>query len=174
LLLVTALAAGLIGGLIEETLFRGAMLTAIQQRGSTSLAVISTSFIYALVHFLQPETYPDPNTLNWLSGFAVLKNAFSSLLQPVQIVDSFIALFLAGTLLAIIKIRTDSLAMCIGMHAGWVFIIKIFRRVTNSNENSDYAFLTGSYDQVIGYLAAVCVTLAIIIYIGMKNRSQAN
>lgn len=171
-LLITALAAGLVVALIEETLFRGAMLTAIQRQSSVLFAVVSTSFVYAFVHFLQPEI--DPSTLNWSSGFVLLKNAFLPILNPTQIVDSFIALFLAGVLLAIIKARTNQLAICIGIHAGWVFIIKLFKRVTDSNIQSEYAFLTGSYDKVIGYLAAICISLAIVIYISMKNRPQTN
>ena len=173
-LLITALAAGLIIALIEETLFRGAMLTAIQRQSSNFFAVISTSCLYAFVHFLQPETSLVPNTLNWSSGFIVLKNAFLPLFQPTKLVDSFIALFLAGILLALIKIRTNKLSICIGIHTGWVFTIKLFKRVTDTNINSEYAFLTGSYDKVIGYLAAICITCAIIICIRMKFRPQTN
>ncbi len=174
LLLMTAIITGLLVALIEETLFRGAMLSAIQRQGSILFAVVSTSLFYAFVHFLQPETLHDPNTLGWLSGLTVLKNAFLPLLQPMYIVDSFIALFLAGTLLAIIKIYTNKLAICIGIHAGWVFTIKTLKQVTDTNVYSEYAFLSGDYDNVIGYLAAICIAFTIVIYIGMKNRSPAN
>lgn len=171
-LLLTASAAGLVIALIEETLFRGAMLTAIQRQSSALFAIVSTSFVYALVHFLQPEIIA--NTINWSSGFMLLKTAFLPLLHPIQIVDSFIALFLAGALLAIIKVRTNKLAICIGIHVGWVFTIKILKRVTDTNIHSDYAFLTGSYDKVIGYLAAICITLAIVLYLRMNSRPQEN
>lgn len=173
LLLITAVTTGLLVALIEETLFRGAMLSAIQRYSSTLFAVVTTSFCYAFVHFLQPEVYQDANTLGWSSGFMVVKDAFLSLSQPIQIVDSFIALFLAGGLLAIIKVRSNKIATCIGVHAGWVFTIKVFKRVTNSNDFSEYAYLAGNYDNVIGYLAAVCIACAIVIYIGMKNRTQS-
>lgn len=171
-MLIKAASAGLLIAVLEETLFRGAMLTAIQRQNSVWIAVISTSLLYALVHFLQSEIGPD--TLNWASGFVLLKNSFLPILNPIQIVDSFIALFLAGVLLAIIKTQTNRLALCIGIHAGWVFIIKLFKRVTDANIYSEYAFLTGSYDNVIGYLAAICITLAIVIYISMKNRIETN
>ncbi len=172
LLLITAVAAGLVIALIEETLFRGAMLTAIQRQSSNLFAVFSTSFLYAFVHFIEPKTNVVSHTLNWSSGFILLKYAFLPLLEPTKIVDSFIALFLAGVLLAIIKIRTNRLAICIGIHTGWVFTIKIFKRVTDSNTYSEYAFLTGSYDKVIGYLAAICIIIAIVICIRMKYRPQ--
>lgn len=168
----SAAAAGCIVALIEETLFRGALLTAVRRKGSVFLAVTSTSFFYALVHFLQPEPYQDPHALSWMSGFALLGDAFSFLSNPMQVLDSFIALFAAGILLAIVRVRTGRLALCIGMHAGWVFTIKIFKRVTNSNDASPFAFLTGTYDQVVGYLATVCLILAIVIYLKISSRAQ--
>lgn len=173
-LLIKAAAAGLLIALVEETLFRGAMLTAFQRQNSVWFAVISTSLLYALVHFLQPEIDQNPNTLNWLSGFSVLINAFLPLLTPMHYIDSFIALFLAGVLLAIIKTQTNRLALCIGIHVAWVIIIKMLKRATNPNYNSEYAFLTGSYDKVIGYLAAICITIAIVICIRMKHRPRTN
>ena len=53
--IVTALIAGLIIALIEETLFRGAMLSAIKKHGSVLLAIVTTSLIYASVHFIEPN-----------------------------------------------------------------------------------------------------------------------
>ncbi len=174
LLLVMATITGLLVGLIEETLFRGAMLNAIQRYNSALFAVVTTSFIYAFIHFLRPEIHLDASTLDWSSGFAVVNNAFLALLHPIQIVDSFIALFLAGMLLAIINVRGNQLATCIGIHAGWVFTIKVFKRATDSNTSSEYAYLAGNYDNVIGYLAAVCIALTIVIYLGMRKRTPSH
>lgn len=173
-LLIAALAAGLIIALLEETLFRGAMLTAIQRQSSKWFAIIASSLVYALMHFLQPATHLDASTLNWSSGFIVLKSAFLPIFQPMQIIDSCLALFLAGMLLALIKIRTNKLAICIGIHMGWVFTIKVFKRVTNSNIYSEYSFLVGSYDKVIGYLAAICIAVAIIVYLKLQDRPEIN
>lgn len=167
-LLLTALVAGILIGLIEETLFRGAMFTAIKQQSSFLFAAITTSFIYALVHFLQPTIEINPDTLNWTSGFTFLQDALFQLTKVSEIFDSFVALFLAGALLAIIRLRSNRIALCIGIHAGWVLAIKVFKRVTDSNPHSDFAFLTGNYDKVIGYLAAACITCFIIFLIKPK------
>lgn len=59
-----------------------------------------------------------------------------------------------------------------GIHAGWVLAIKVFKRVTDTNALSDYAFLTGSYDKVIGYLAAICIAVFIILYLSLQNKSH--
>lgn len=167
LLLTTAAATGLLIALIEETFFRGMMLGAIRRHHSTLFAVGATSVVYAAVHFLQPEPYPA--TPDWSSGFVVVKNALLSLSHPLQIVDSFVALLLAGWFLAVVKMRSDTLAFCMGIHAGWVFAIKVFKRVTNSNDYAEYAWLSGDYDGVIGWLAAVCIGGALVVYVGMKK-----
>ncbi len=171
-LVITALIAGLIIAFIEETLFRGAMLSAIKKRSSVTFTIIVTSIIYALVHFIQPDIELDSNTLNWTSGFMLLKDALPGLADMNQIFDSFIALFLAGVLLSIVRIRTNRIALCIGIHAGWVIAIKVFKRVTDTNVYSDYAFLTGSYDKVIGYLAAVCIVIFILLLIKLQNQNN--
>ncbi len=167
-LVITALIAGLIIAVLEETLFRGAMLGAIKKHSSAIFAVVVTSLFYALVHFIQPDIELDSETLNWTSGFVILKNALSGLANIPLIIDSLIALFLAGALLAIVRIRTNRIALCIGIHAGWVITIKIFKRVTDTNVHSDYAFLTGSYDKVLGYLATVCIAIFIALLLNIK------
>lgn len=172
-LVIAALIAGLIIAFIEETLFRGAMLSAIKKRSSVTFAIIVTSIIYALVHFIQPNIELDPNTLNWTSGFILLKDALPGLADMNQIFDSFIALFLAGVLLSIVRIFTNRIALCIGIHAGWVIAIKVFKRVKATNIYSDYAFLTGSYDKVIGYLAAVCIAIFIMLLIKLQNQNNS-
>lgn len=162
-LIITSLIAGLIIGFIEETLFRGAMLGAIKKHSSATFAVVVTSLFYALVHFIQPDLELDTDTLNWASGFVLLKSALPGVADIAAIMDSFMALFLAGALLSLVMLRTGKIALCIGIHAGWVIAIKVFKRVTDSNPASEYAFLTGSYDKVIGYLAAISIVIFIIL-----------
>lgn len=169
---VTALVAGLIIALIEETLFRGAMLSAIKKHGSALFAIVSTSLIYASVHFLEPNLDYASDSLHWGSGFILAKDALSSVTDISRIADSFIALFLAGVLLALVRIRSHRIALCMGIHAGWVMAIKTLKSVTDSNGQSDYAFLTGSYDKVIGILAAISITVFIIIYLKRQTQNQ--
>ncbi len=170
-LVATSIVASLIIGFLEETLFRGAMLGAIKNHSTAMFAVVVTSLFYAMVHFIKPDIELNTNDLNWASGFVLLKNALPGLANIPAIMDSFIALFLAGVLLSLVRLRTNRIALCIGIHAGWVIAIKIFKRVTDSNPASEYAFLTGSYDKVIGYLAAICITIFIILALNMMKQN---
>lgn len=163
--IVTALIAGLIIALIEETLFRGAMLSAIKKHSSTMFAIAVTSLIYAAVHFIEPNLDYETNSLHWASGFVLVKDALSSVANITYIADSFLALFLAGVLLALVRIRSHRIALCMGIHAGWVMAIKTFKSFTDSYAQSEYAFLSGSYDKVIGYLAAISIIVAIFLYL---------
>ena len=171
-LILTALISGLIIGFLEETLFRGAMLSAVKKHSSTIFAVVATSLFYALVHFIQPDIELKADSLHWSSGFVLLKNAFAGFANFPGIADSFIALCLAGVLLAIVRLKTNNIALCIGIHAGWVIVIKVFKRVTDSNPNSEYAFLTGNYDKVIGYLAAICITVFITLTLTLLQKND--
>ena len=167
--IIGVLASGLISGLIiallEETLFRGVMLSAIRRESTAFIAITATSFFYALVHFIKPEIKFYSNSLDWSSGFVYLKNALANLASISQIVDSLIALFLAGVLLSIVRLRTNRIAICIGIHAGWILVIQVTKRITDSNSDSEFAFLTGSYDNVTGYLAAGFLVLLIVLYL---------
>jgi LPXTG-motif cell wall-anchored protein len=42
----------------------------------------------------------------------------------------------------------------VGLHAGWVFIIKFSKTLTDAAPPGAWSFLVGSYDGYTGYLAA--------------------
>lgn len=157
LLLKTAL-VGLVGGLlvgfIEETFFRGGLYGAIRRGHGFGLALLLSSLFYAALHFISPPALPDQSAFTWSSGLLMLSGAFAQFSQW-QIIDSFLALFVLGAFLAVIRERTGNIAFCIGLHAGFVFVIKIVREFTQVDPNSSFGFMAGNYDGVIGYLSAV-------------------
>ncbi len=156
-----ALAAGLLIALGEELFFRGALFSAIRRRGSAAEALLGSSLLFALVHFLKPAALPGDQPLGWSLSWDLFRGAFSgtSLLANL---DSLVALFFAGLLLAALRERSGHIGYCIGVHAGWVFVIKLTRLFTDGNPASPYAFLVGSYDGVIGYLAAAWMGLLLL------------
>ncbi len=70
----------------------------------------------------------------------------------------------AGFFLALIRHRTGRIAECIGIHAGWVMVIQIFRKLTYPNTENSWTFVVGSFDGVIGLLAGVWFTALGIAY----------
>jgi hypothetical protein len=87
-----------------------------------------------------------------------------------------LALFCAGLFLAAVRlVRLDYLALCVGIHAGWVVVIKLGRRYTNPDPHVPLARLVGPYDQIIGYAAAGWITLllAALLYLSWRARRRA-
>ncbi|MCF6354277.1 MAG: CPBP family intramembrane metalloprotease [Candidatus Polarisedimenticolaceae bacterium] len=159
--LISGLIGGLLIGLIEETFFRGAMYQAIRRNAPAFSAIAFSSLLYAAVHFIDPVRLTEP--VGWLSGLQILAGAFWQLGDWATL-DSFIALFVVGAFLGVVREQTGNIAYCIGLHAGWVLIIKCTKKFTSNNHGSEWAFLTGSYDGITGYLAAIWLLLLISLY----------
>jgi membrane protease YdiL (CAAX protease family) len=155
-----ALLAGLAVGFVEETFFRGAIYAGIRRDGGLWTAVILSSVIYAALHFVRTQPFDPSEPLGWTSGFPLLVTAFHKFGSPA-IWDSFVALMAAGAFLALLRAWTGNIALAIGVHAGWVMMIKLGKRVTDPVPDSGYGFLSGTYDQVIGWLAAAWLAVLI-------------
>lgn len=155
---VTALIGGLLIGLLEELFFRGALFSAIRRRGTLAEAAVFSALLYALVHVLKPHALPAGVPFDWSGAQVMFAQVFAGLFQWKH-VDTLAALFMAGVLLALVRERTGHIAWCIGLHAGWVFVIQVSRRLTDGDETAGLAFLAGDYDGVIGWLAVLWLGL---------------
>lgn len=164
ILLIAKLAAGgLLSGLaialIEETFFRGALFTAVRRESGTVLAVVLPSLLYASLHFLGGRLNLPADEIQWSSGFAVLGKMFLKYTEPMAIVDSFLALFCVGVVLAMARIRTGAIAVSMGMHAAWVSTIVVTRGISTVAAESSTAWLVGSYDGVLGWGALAYIAV---------------
>lgn len=151
------LLAGLIGGLlvgfIEETFFRGVMHQGLRRSLSFWPTTTLTASLYAALHFMRPPRMGADDPVDWSTGWQLLAGMFDRYADPLALLDSFIALFAVGVFLSLVRERTGNIALCIGMHAGWVLVIKLTRFLTESAADAPLAFLAGSYDGMIGWLA---------------------
>jgi hypothetical protein len=156
----SALLAGFAVGLIEETFFRGAMLSALARQGRWVSAIVLTSLLYALVHFVGEKVRIPAESVNWLSGWVILGRYFSAFAEPARIFDAALALFFVGVLLALVRRASGHIGGCIGLHAGFVAVIALFRELTAPVFDGPWSFLVSRFDGLVGYLvallAAVC------------------
>jgi hypothetical protein len=53
--------------------------------------------------------------------------------------------------------------MCIGIHAGWVLTIKVFKKLTYLLPEGANRSLAGHYDEVIGWVAVVCFAVMLML-----------
>jgi len=116
--------AALFISLIEEVFFRVLLLSAMLRLLRPFYAVVVTSGLYAIVHFISPvRAFLYTEFKPW-AGFEYLYVVFERFLFP-GVPRAALGLFLVGVILCDIMIRFRSVYLCIGMHAGWVSAVKI-------------------------------------------------
>ncbi len=124
--LMRTVAAALAVPFIEELFFRGLVL-GILLRSGKFFAAVATSALFSMLHFLKaPEG--TSAVVTWTSGFQSVAHAFVQFAQPMLLLAGFTTLFLIGWILADARIRTASLWLPIGLHAGWIFGNGVFNR----------------------------------------------
>jgi membrane protease YdiL (CAAX protease family) len=147
-------------GVIEELLFRGALLGILRRCVSWPLALGLSSVFYAMVHFLGRA--PEPETVGWASGLTAL----SSTLSPAGaagLTPAFLNLALAGLILGVCWQRTGSLFFPIGLHGGWILGLKLGQFLTRPlTEPGSALWGWGLVDgwfvfSVLGVLWVVCL-----------------
>ena len=126
-----SLPTALVVSVIEEILFRGVLLGIFLRALRPMAAIVSLSFLFAFVHFLEPPlgaTVPDPEA--WDAGFTLLGQIMMRFTDPLSMVGRFLILFAVGVVLGFARWRTASLWLPIGLHAGWIFCYQLFKGVT--------------------------------------------
>ncbi|WP_244946150.1 CPBP family intramembrane glutamic endopeptidase [Methylacidiphilum kamchatkense] len=110
--------------LIEEVMMRGILLGVFLRSIGELPALVASSGVFALSHFLnnQPQNYPDFH-LNLGSGFRVLLEMFQPVLRLEWISIQGLILFLLGLLLGIAYINGKNIWQPIGIHGGIVFLV---------------------------------------------------
>ena len=153
---------GLVVGVVEETFFRGLMYRAIARESGFAAAAWCTALVYASIHFFARVKIPAEDVA-WDSGFRLLGGALANFSHPLAIVDSFVTLTLVGLLLALVRRRTGAIAACIGLHMGWVWVMKSTLAVSREVEPSAYAHLVSRFDGYTGWLVAAWAALLILV-----------
>jgi hypothetical protein len=73
-------------------------------------------------------------------------------------------LFAVGMFLSLVRERNGNIALALGLHAGWVMVIKVGQYLTALHPDAPLAQLVGSYDGIIGWLAAAWISLLAWLY----------
>ena len=121
-------AASAVVPIIEETFFRGLVLGVLLKTGRRYVSIFVTSTLYSIVHFLKAPDRTSPN-VTWMSGLNSIAHAFVQFADPLLVAAGFTTLFLIGWILADARLRTRSLWLPIGLHAGWIFTSGAFNKI---------------------------------------------
>ena len=125
------LVAALVVPILEELLFRGFILGVLLRSCSRLGAVLITSGLFAIVHFVKPPAFLPNESVNWWTGFVALGRSFAQFGEPQLFVAGFCTLFVVAYILADGRLLTRSLWLPIGLHAGWIFANGVFSKASH-------------------------------------------
>lgn len=172
-LALSGLATGLVVGLIEETFLRGAMHTAIARESGVRTAIVLTALLYSAVHFVGRYRIP-VEELGPDSGLRHIAGTLAAFAEPAGILDAFLALAAVGVLLGMVRAITGDIAACIGLHAGWVWVIAFLRETSVPDETSPLRFLLSRFDGVVGWLVlGWTLVIGVVIHRFYARRTAA-
>src|SRR6202166_295007 len=150
-LVVLRLVSGLAVAFIEETFLRGAMHTGIERESGSRAAVILTAVVYSATHFFASFRIP-ADQVSASSGALLLEGTLQSFAHPLGIVDAFLCLMAVGILLGRVRAATGNIAACIGLHAGWVWVMLVVHALAQPVRLSPLSFLLSRFDGFVGWL----------------------
>lgn len=169
---VKALLQGLTVGLLEEIFFRGVLLKGLLEDVRPRSALIATSLFYSAIHFIKPSGNLAGAALGPWLGFRHVLYSFTPFLDPINLFPGFFGLFLIGLVLGYAFLRTDSLYLSIGLHAGWVFGLKSIR-VYGDYRREDLGWFFGSSDpKLVSGVAGWIAILAVGMFIHRITRKR--
>jgi uncharacterized protein len=170
-LVLLRLTSGLAVGFIEETFLRGAMQTGITRESGTAVAIALTAVVYAATHFFA-SYHIAASDVTAHSGLELLQGTLRVFAHPGAIADAFLALTAVGVLLGLVRAATGNIAACIGIHAGWVWVMLVTRELTQPLHGAPLGFLLSRFDGFVGWLVlGWIVLLAVPVWRFYQRRS---
>ena len=155
---------------LEEILFRGALFGTLRKVMNWGLALVISSMIYALVHFMESARQTGP--VLWHSGFDLLPRMLRGLGNWQQLIPGFLNLTLAGALLALAYQRTGNLYFSIGLHAGWIFWLKSYGVLTGEVPGANGWFWGGA-KMIDGWMALLVLSPTLLAFLRLAFRSTS-
>jgi membrane protease YdiL (CAAX protease family) len=164
-----ALVTAAIVGTVEEILFRGGIFGGLRRVLHWPFALGISSVVYALAHFLQGAELA--GAVAWNSGLVLLPQLLAGFADIRALLPGFFSLTLAGVLLGLAYQRTGNLYFSIGLHAGWIFTMKIYSQLTVSAPDSRI-WLWGGGKMTDGWLAffAIAAVFAVVRFLPLGEK----
>ncbi len=165
--LLAGLGSGLAVGFLEETFFRGLMQGAVlRELKRPWIGLLLIALIYAALHFLARVRIP-PEAVTWHSGLDLFTGVAAQFAAPSTIGDAFLSLTAVGIFLGLVTQWSGSIAWAVGLHAGWVMMMRATIGITSVQNDAPTHWLISQSDGYTGWLVlswTLFLTLALIAY----------
>jgi membrane protease YdiL (CAAX protease family) len=142
------LSSGVAVALLEETVFRGGLHTAVARESGAWRAAFLSAALFAILH-LYAKARIQADELAWYSGFDLIARSFAPLAHPALVYDSLLSWFAIGLILSMTRILTGNTAVAIGLHAGWVLVLRMLQEATMSAPLGESIWV-GKFDGLLG------------------------
>ncbi len=156
-----AIGTAVIVAVMEEILYRGGLFGGLRKFFYWPLALIISSMVYALLHFLLRADFS--GAVDWHSGLVVLPRMMRGFMDFQALVPGFLNLTLVGILLGLAYQRTGNLYFSIGLHAGWVFWLKTYGVFTATPPHTATWFW-GTGKIVDGWLTLIVLAVVLVLF----------
>lgn len=160
---VKAILTGFTVGFLEEIFFRGIIFRGLLEDLKPAAAFVTANLFYSALHFVKPTDKYFLSGVDPWAGFRHLFSTFAPFLELTEIAPGIIGLLLIGIVLSYAFLRTGTLYLSMGLHAGWVISIKTVR-VFGDYQTENLGWLFGSSDPK--FVSGV-VTWAGILLVGL-------
>src|SRR6516165_867837 len=134
------------------------MHTAIERESGTRAAVLLTALLYAATHFFA-SFHIAPGQVTPRSGVELLAGTLHAFAHPLAIADAFLALFAVGVVLGLVRAATGNIAACIGLHAGWGWVMLVAHELAQPRPGAPLGFLLSRFDGFVGWLVLAWTAL---------------
>ena len=162
------LVSALTVGVLEEALFRGLILAIVLRSMRTVPAIFFVSLLFAILHFVHPPEEDLPRTVEWLDGWRMSGVSLQRMLQPNDFLAELCTLFAVGWVLASLRLRSGSIWLPAGVHAGWVFCLKQFSSMARDSAAVDRGemlpWIGGNLRTGLAPLLFILITWAVVCW----------
>lgn len=169
--IAAAATAALLIGALEEVVFRGLVFRLFYSAMRPLPAILLSSLFFAILHFKTPDFSLEGVAPNEHGLSEALAIAWGTAVAPIAQFDLkyLLAIFLVGIVLHQVFVLGRNLWASIGLHAGWVFTIKLFDGAFQTTEQAN-AF-SGTTRVADGYWVSV-VLIAFVAFFAYRIKQK--
>lgn len=167
----SAMATAITVALLEEFFFRGALFGVMRRYLKPVAAGCWLSLIFAALHFIKPHKSLKrwSGDVEWWTGFDVLAHSFWQFAEPRLLVGGLLTLFAVGAVLTVATYATKSLFYSIGLHAGWVFVLRLVQMSSRQQGPADWWVGRGLITGVVPLVLVVATGAWLYVFAWRKR-----